>query len=223
MVDRQRRSTGHDGAFLNELVWREFAHSTLFDRPELLEKPFRPWFRGFPWRSNAARWQAWTTGTTGYPIVDAAARQLLGEGFVHNRARMIAASFLTKHLLIDYRRGEAHYMRHLTDGDWANNNAGWQWAAGCGADAQPFFRVFNPVTQGQRFDPSGGYVRRWVPELSRLPARYIHAPWTAPPTVLERARVRLGRDYPRPIVDHRTAREQFLALVAAHRRRNRAR
>jgi deoxyribodipyrimidine photo-lyase len=189
----------------------------LFDRPELLTRPFRPLFRGFRWRNRDSCWTAWTTGTTGYPIVDAAARQLLGEGFVHNRARMIAASFLTKHLLIDYRRGEAHYMRYLTDGDWANNNAGWQWAAGCGADAQPYFRVFNPVTQGRKFDPTGGYVRRWVPELSRLPDRYLHEPWTAPPEVLARAGVQLGRTYPAPIVDHRTARERFLAAVAARR------
>ena len=210
-------------AFLNELVCREFMHSTLFDRPELMTEPFRHAFAGFPWRYQARGgeggagrdWNAWVTGRTGYPVVDAASRQLLGEGFVHNRARMISASFLTKHLLVDYRRGEAHYMRWLTDGDWANNNGGWQWSAGCGADAQPYFRVFNPVTQGERFDPSGLYVRRWVPELARLPAAFIHAPWTAPADVLRAAGIVLGRDYPYPIVDHRHARERFLTTASA--------
>jgi len=206
-------------SFLNELVWREFTHSTLWDRPELLEKPFRPAFAGFPWKWDKALWQAWVLGTTGYPVVDAAARQLLGEGFVHNRARMLSASFLTKHLLIDYRRGEAHYMKYLTDGDWAQNNAGWQWSAGCGCDAQPYFRIFNPVTQGEKFDPEGDYVRRWVPELGRMPARYIHGPWEAPDAVLRAAGVRLGEDYPAPIIEHRFARERFLAVAARHLKR----
>ncbi|HMR74247.1 MAG TPA: deoxyribodipyrimidine photo-lyase, partial [Polyangiaceae bacterium] len=205
--------------FLNELVWREFSHSTLWDRPELLEQPFRPGFVGFPWRYAEGLWQAWVTGNTGYPIVDAASRQLLGEGFVHNRARMITASFLTKHLLIDYRRGEAHYMKYLTDGDWAQNNAGWQWSAGCGCDAQPYFRIFNPIIQGKRFDPAGDYVRRWVPELAQLPARHIHHPWEAPDSVLRCAGVRLDETYPRPIVDHRFARERFLATAAKHLKR----
>jgi deoxyribodipyrimidine photo-lyase len=206
-------------AFLNELVWREFTHSTLWDRPELLNEPCRPAFIDFPWRDDEAQWQAWVAGRTGYPLVDAAARQLLGEGFVHNRARMIAASFLVKHLLLDYRRGEAHYLRYLSDGDWAQNNAGWQWSTGCGCDAQPYFRVFNPVTQGRRFDPHGDYVRRWVPELSRMPARYIHAPWETPDPVLRAAGVRLGETYPRPVVDHRLARARYLAVAAAHLRR----
>lgn len=212
--------------FLNELVWREFMHSTLVDHPELMTKPFRADFEGFPWRTDRAAerdWRAWVRGTTGYPIVDASARQLLAEGFVHNRARMISASFLTKHLLIDYRRGEAHYMRYLTDGDWANNNGGWQWSAGCGADAQPYFRVFNPVTQGETFDPSGDYVRRWVPELAPVPDDYLHAPWSAPRDVLDRAGIVVGRDYPRPIVDHQAARERFLATASSHLRRGRRR
>ena len=217
--------TALDGApgarsFLNELVWREFTHSTLWDRPNLLEEPFRPAFKGFPWRTDEALWRAWVSGKTGYPIVDAAARQLLGEGFVHNRARMISASFLCKHLLIDYRRGEAHYLEHLTDGDWAQNNAGWQWSAGCGCDAQPYFRIFNPFTQGEKFDPEGDYVRRWVPELARLPASDIHNPAQAPPAVLLAAGVRLGENYPRPIVDHRFARERFLAVAAQHLKRD---
>lgn len=206
-------------AFLNELIWREFNHSTLWDRPDLLKKPFRPAFLGFPWKYDEALWQAWVLGKTGYPVVDASARQLLGEGFVHNRARMISASFLTKHLLIDYRRGEAHYMKYLTDGDWAQNNAGWQWSAGCGCDSQPYFRIFNPLVQGERFDPEGDYVRRWVPELRLLPARYIHRPWETPNAVLRAAGVRLAENYPRPVVEHRFARERFLAVAAQHLRR----
>jgi deoxyribodipyrimidine photo-lyase len=203
-------------AFCNELVWREFTHSTLWDRPELLEEPFRAKFEGFPWRTDEAHWHAWVNGKTGYPVVDASARQLLGSGFVHNRARMVSASFLTKHLLLDYKLGEAHYMRALTDGDSANNNAGWQWSAGCGCDAQPYFRIFNPVTQGKRFDPDGAYVRRWVPELARLPGRYIHAPWLAPADVLQAAGIRLGVDYPEPIVDHAWARQRFLDTAREH-------
>ncbi len=206
-------------SFLNELLWREFTHSTLWDRPELLDKPFRPAFEGFPWQYDEELWQAWVLGRTGYPIVDAASRQLIGEGFVHNRARMISASFLCKHLLIDYRRGEAHYMKYLTDGDWAQNNAGWQWSAGCGCDAQPYFRIFNPVTQGEKFDPEGNYVRRWVPELEKMPSRYIHNPWEAPETVLRDAGVVLGASYPRPVVEHRFARERFLAFASQHLKR----
>jgi deoxyribodipyrimidine photo-lyase len=203
-------------AFHDEILWREFAHSTLHDRPELLEHPFRREFEGFPWTNDEEPWRAWASGTTGYPVVDASARQLLDEGFVHNRARMIAASFLAKHLLIDFRRGEAHYLRYLTDGDWANNDLGWQWSAGCGCDAQPWFRIFNPVTQGENFDPAGTYVRRWVPELRRMPANFIHRPWEAPDQVLQEAGVRLGEDYPRPLIDHRLARERFLAVAGSH-------
>lgn len=203
-------------AFENELIWREFAYSMLWDRPELLEEPFRAKFERFPWRDDTAGWQAWVQGTTGYPVVDAAARQLLGEGFVHNRARMLSASFLTKHLLIDYKRGEAHYMRYLTDGDDANNNAGWQWAAGSGSDAQPYFRIFNPVSQGKKFDPDGAYVRRWVPELAALPPKHIHEPWLAPQSVLTAAGVRLGETYPRPIIDLAHGRERFLTVAREH-------
>lgn len=208
-------------AFANELLWREFAHSTLRDFPFLLEHPFRPEFTSFPWIHDETHWQAWVSGNTGYPVVDAAARQLLTEGFVHNRARMVAASFLTKHLLMDYRLGEAHYLGHLVDGDLANNNAGWQWSAGCGCDGQPYFRVFNPVTQGEKFDPTGAYVRRWVPELAKVPAAYIHRPWEASAAVLGAAGVRLGETYPLPIVDHRFARERFLTVAGQHVRQQR--
>lgn len=203
-------------SFQNELVWREFAYALLWDHPTLLEEPARAQWERFPWRGESAEWQAWVAGQTGYPVVDAAARQLLATGFVPNRARMIAASFLTKHLLIDYRLGEAHYLRWLTDGDWANNNLGWQWCAGCGSDAQPYFRVFNPTLQARKFDPEGSYVRRWVPELGRLPAAHLHTPWLAPSSALQAAGVRLGRDYPAPIVDHAEARQRFLELAKAH-------
>jgi len=196
--------------FLNELLWREFSQHLLWEWPQLLEQPFRPDFAGFPWRQDPAAWAAWTEGRTGYPVVDAAARQLQAEGFVHNRARMVAASFLTKHLLQDYRQGEAHYLRWLTDGDWAPNNAGWQWSAGCGCDAQPWFRIFNPVSQGLKFDPEGAYVQRWVPELAGLPAGLAHEPWKVPAAL----RRKLG--YPEPIVEHALARARFLATAKEH-------
>lgn len=206
---------GADGSepFLRQLAWREFSHMILWHFPQTLQVPFRADFHRFPWREAPAHWQAWVEGLTGYPVVDAAARQLLAEGYVHNRARMVAASFLSKHLLIDYRRGEAHYMRHLIDGDWAQNNLGWQWSAGCGTDAAPYFRVFNPSLQGKRYDPEGNYVRRWVPELSSLPAAWIHEPWRAPAEVLKKAGVQLGRHYPLPIVDHRQARADYLLIA----------
>jgi deoxyribodipyrimidine photo-lyase len=199
-----------------ELLWREFSHHTLFDRPELLRTPFRRDFEGFPWLDDERSWLAWTEGRTGYPIVDAAARQLLAEGFVHNRARMIAASFLAKQLALHYARGEAHYMQWLTDGDAAQNNMGWQWCAGSGCDAQPYFRIFNPIAQGERYDPDGDYVRKYVPELAKLPARYIHAPFRAPSSALLAAGVKLGSDYPEPIVELDTARQRFLMLAAEH-------
>jgi deoxyribodipyrimidine photo-lyase len=213
LLRAEPRVTTARRSFQNELVWREFTHSTLWDRPELLSEPFRARWRDFPYAEDPDGWNAWVHGKTGYPVVDAAARQLLTEGFVHNRARMIAASFLTKHLLIDYRRGEQHYLEFLTDGDWAQNNAGWQWSAGSGLDAQPYFRVFNPTLQGKRFDPEGEYVRRWVPELASLPRAYVHAPNEAPRAVLERAGVELGGNYPQPVVDHGVARARFLAVA----------
>jgi deoxyribodipyrimidine photo-lyase len=212
---REHEAEGRS-SFENELLWREFCYSTLWDRPELLEEPFQARFERFPWQRDDAGWRAWAEGKTGYPVVDAAARQLLQTGFVHNRARMISASFLTKHLLVDYAQGERHYMRYLTDGDEANNNAGWQWSAGSGCDAQPYFRIFNPVTQGRAHDLEGAYVRRWLPELAALPTRYIHEPWSAPASVLEQAQVRLGVDYPLPIVEHAAARQRFLDTARRH-------
>jgi deoxyribodipyrimidine photo-lyase len=214
----EERSPQSRSTFCNQLVWREFAHATLWDRPDLLDAPFRPAFTGFPWRDDEDDWRSWVSGTTGYPVVDAAARQLLGEGFVHNRARMIAASFLAKQLLLDFRRGEAHYLEFLVDGDWANNDMGWQWSAGCGCDAQPYFRIFNPTLQGERFDPDGSYVRRWVPELARVPANYIHRPWEAPTSVLQAAGVTLGKTYPQRRVSHAAARDRFLRVAEGHLR-----
>lgn len=196
--------------FRSELLWREFAHHWLHARPDLLARPFRADFEGFPWRRDDRLFQAWAEGRTGYPVVDAAARQLLATGFVHNRARMVAASFLTKHLGLDFRMGEAHYLKWLTDGDWAINDMGWQWSAGCGCDAQPWFRVFNPILQGKKFDPSGAYVKRFVPELASLDPRWIHEPWKAPDAL------RRGLDYTPPVVDHGAARAAFLTRAAAH-------
>jgi deoxyribodipyrimidine photo-lyase len=215
-VSRRNGNAPDATVFRNELIWREFNYSILAERPGLLTEPFRSKWQGFPWREDPAGWEAWCEGRTGYPVVDASARQLLAEGFVHNRARMISASFLTKHLLVEYAEGEAHYYRHLADGDPAQNNAGWQWSAGCGCDAQPWFRIFNPVTQGKKFDPQGEYVRRWVPELAGVPARWIHEPWNAPPLELASAGVTLGKDYPHPIVDHATARQRFLDVAKGH-------
>ena len=211
---------GSARTYLNEILWREFSYSTLWDRPDILTNPYKPAFEGFPWNDDEVGWKAWCDGKTGYPVVDASARQLLGEGFVHNRARMISASFLTKHLMVHYKHGESHYLRYLVDGDWAQNNAGWQWSAGCGCDGQPYFRVFNPFTQGEKFDPDGIYVRRWVPELRNMPVKYIHRPWEAPPSVLNQAGVRLGETYPRPIVDHKEARERYLSRAKTHLKRD---
>ena len=196
--------------FRTELLWREFAYHWMHARPDVLTQPFRADFHGFPWRRDGDLFQAWAQGRTGYPVVDAAARQLLSTGFVHNRARMIAASFLTKHLGLDFRLGEAHYLKWLTDGDWAINNMGWQWSAGCGCDAQPWFRVFNPMLQGQKFDPMGAYVKRHVPELADLDPRWIHEPWKAPEAL------RRKLDYPPPVVEHSMARATFLAVAKAH-------
>ena len=215
-IERVHGRSKSGQVFQNQLIWREFAHCTLWDRPELLRRPFRPEFVGFPWRQDSDAWQAWVLGKTGYPLVDAAARQLQTEGFVHNRARMVAASFLTKHLLIDYQQGEAHYMKFLVDGDYAQNNLGWQWCAGTGCDAQPYFRVFNPVKQGERFDPHGDYVRKWVPELRQLSERHIHAPWAAPAAALDAAQVELGKNYPAPIVEHAAARSRFLQVAQSY-------
>jgi deoxyribodipyrimidine photo-lyase len=199
-------------AFLRELGWREFCRHLLFHFPDLPSRPWRTEFERFPWRSDPEALRAWQRGRTGYPIVDAGMRELWATGWMHNRVRMIAASFLTKHLLIDWREGEAWFWDTLVDADPANNAANWQWVAGSGADAAPFFRIFNPVLQGERFDPDGAYVRRWVPELARLPAPDIHRPWSY--DRLHPAGVTLGTTYPEPIVDHAAARRRALEAYA---------
>jgi deoxyribodipyrimidine photo-lyase len=211
------QATDKPGAdkFLSELGWREFSTHLLFAHPDLPWHNFNPRFDAFAWRRDEAALKAWQKGQTGYPLVDAGMRELWQTGIMHNRARMVCASFLTKHLLIDWREGEAWFWDTLIDADAANNAASWQWVAGCGADAAPYFRIFNPVLQGDKFDPEGDYVRRFCPELAALPAKVIHRPWTAPPSVLAEAGVRLGQSYPEPIVDHGFARGRALAAFSA--------
>jgi len=198
-------------AYLRQLAWREFAYHLLCEFPDSLRKPYRREFQDFPWQRNARRLRAWQRGRTGYPFVDAGMRQLWVTGWMHNRARMVAASFLVKHLLAPWQDGAAWFLDTLVDADLANNTMGWQWVAGCGADAAPYFRVFHPVLQGRKFDPDGEYVRRWVPELRGLPAESIHEPWNAPASELAAAQVRLGENYPFPLVDHTAARRAALA------------
>ncbi len=200
--------------FVSELGWREFAHHLLFHFPHTPEQPLRPQFARFPWRQHPEGLRAWQRGRTGYPIVDAGMRELWTTGWMHNRVRMITASFLVKDLLVDWREGARWFWDTLVDADLASNTLGWQWTAGCGADAAPFFRIFNPLSQGLKFDPHGDYVRRWVPELACLPAEWIHQPSAAPPEVLARAGVELGTQYPRPIVSHAIAREVALEALA---------
>ena len=199
----------------SELGWREFSYHLLFHNPRLAWENHNRRFDAFPFIEDAAALRAWRRGRTGYPMVDAGMRQLWSIGWMHNRVRMIAASFLVKHCLIDWRRGEEWFWDTLVDADPANNAASWQWVAGCGADAAPYFRIFNPFLQGEKFDPRGDYVRRWCPELSRLPDSLIHRPWEATPVELARAGVRLGVDYPRPIIAHKEARVRALAALAA--------
>ncbi|NWH08784.1 MAG: deoxyribodipyrimidine photo-lyase [Alphaproteobacteria bacterium] len=201
----------HADKFLAELGWREFSHHVLFHTPTLAERALRAEFEHFPWQDDKEAFKAWCKGKTGYPIVDAGMRQLWQTGWMHNRVRMIAASFLTKDLLIDWRKGAAWFWDTLVDADLANNTASWQWVAGCGADAAPFFRIFNPVLQGTTFDPEGAYVRRFVPELAGLPAQFIHQPWMAPQELLARARIVLGETYPNPLIQHDAARRRALA------------
>jgi len=205
-------------AFADELIFREFYHHVLAAWPETAATEWSARFRDLPWGGPGPELDAWAAGRTGYPIVDAGMRQLAATSWMHNRARMIVASFLCKDLLIDWRHGEAHFLRHLVDGDIASNNGGWQWAAGTGTDAQPYFRIFNPVRQGERFDPDGAYVRRWVPELAEVPTRWVHAPWTLGPLEQQAAGCVLGRDYPEPIVDHAAARQRALDWFATHAR-----
>lgn len=199
--------------FLSEVGWREFAYHLLFHFPHTPTRPLREEFAKFPWTEDpqGKLLRAWQRGRTGYPIVDAGMRQLWHTGWMHNRVRMIVASFLVKHLRLPWSRGAEWFWDTLVDADLASNTLGWQWTAGCGADAAPYFRIFAPVLQGGKFDASGDYVRRWVPELARLSVKWIHCPWEAPPEVLADAGVTLGGNYPRPMVDHGTARNAALA------------
>ena len=198
--------------YLLEILWREFSWQLLHHFPTLPEKPLNGSFAVFPWRKDDAGLKAWQRGMTGYPLIDAGMRQLWQTGWMHNRVRMIVASFLIKDLLVDWRDGAAWFWDTLVDADLGSNSASWQWVAGCGADAAPFFRIFNPILQGQKFDPNGDYVRHYVPELAGLNAQHIHEPWAAPADVLAKAGIKLGKTYPLPIVQHDKARQR--ALVA---------
>ncbi|MFV0276359.1 MAG: cryptochrome/photolyase family protein [Parahaliea sp.] len=203
--------------FLSEIGWREFSHHLLHHFPDLPDTVFRRDFAAFPWRDAPAERRAWQRGQTGYPLVDAGMRELWSTGYMHNRVRMVTASFLTKHLLQHWRHGEAWFRDTLVDADLANNACSWQWVAGSGVDAAPYFRIFNPCTQGEKFDPRGEYVRRWVPELAALPERYLHRPFDAPPELLHSAGLRLGEHYPRPLVEHGFARARALAAYQSLR------
>jgi deoxyribodipyrimidine photo-lyase len=212
-----RHLSWRESKFLSELGWREFAYHLLYHFPHSPLQPLQERFAAFPWRSDPDALKAWQRGATGYPIVDAGMRQLWRTGWMHNRVRMIAASFLVKDLLLPWECGARWFWDTLVDADLASNTLGWQWVAGCGADAAPYFRVFNPVTQAIRFDPQGDYVRRWIPELTRLPNDYIHQPWNAPAEVLSAAGLTLGRDYPHRLIDHDQARIEALAAHASLR------
>ncbi|WP_421791651.1 cryptochrome/photolyase family protein [Hyphobacterium sp.] len=196
--------------FLSEIGWREFSYNLLYHFPNFPEQNYQDKFDRFPWLNNSDTLLAWQRGQTGYPIVDAGMRQLWQTGWMHNRVRMITASFLIKHLMTDWREGERWFWDTLVDADLANNSASWQWVAGSGADAAPYFRIFNPITQGEKFDPNGEYIRKWVPEIAQLPNKFLNKPWEAGPIVLKDAGIELGQTYPEPIVDHSAARERAL-------------
>jgi deoxyribodipyrimidine photo-lyase len=209
------RAASSAETWLNELIWREFYASILYHFPQVRSQSFRPALQNIIWENDVTQFDRWCLGLTGYPVVDAAMRQLTETGWMHNRGRMITASFLVKHLLIDWRWGERWFMQKLVDGDPAANNGGWQWTAGTGTDAAPYFRVFNPILQGKKFDKEGSYVRRWVPELARVPLKYLHAPWEMPGEIQRQIGCLIGRDYPGPAVDHAAARERALRAYRA--------
>ncbi|MEH6725454.1 MAG: deoxyribodipyrimidine photo-lyase [Hyphomicrobiales bacterium] len=200
--------------FLSEILWREFSYMLLYFNADLRKKNFQARFDAFVWSGKIDLLPSWQKGRTGYPMVDAGMRQLWHTGWMHNRVRMIVGSFLVKHLLLDWRNGEEWFWDTLVDADLANNAASWQWIAGSGADAAPYFRIFNPMTQGKKFDQEGAYIRKYVPELKDLPSKYLNAPWEAPDTVLKDAGIELGKTYPKPIVDHSVAREKALSAFA---------
>ena len=208
----QQAATGCQGAqtWLAELAWRDFYFMILYHHPQVVTHAFKPEYDDVPWDEAPDLWQAWCAARTGYPLVDAAMRQLLQTGYMHNRLRMVVASFLTKHLGIDWRRGERFFAQHLNDYDLAANNGGWQWAASTGCDAQPYFRIFNPILQSQKFDPQGCFIRRYLPELARVPDKHLHFPAAMKPAELAACGLRLGVDYPQPIVEHAQARTRTL-------------
>jgi len=208
-------------AWLSELVWRDFYFMILDHHPRVVDHAFKPEFDALEWDNDPVRFAAWCEGRTGYPLVDAAMRQLNRTGYVHNRLRMVAASFLVKDLHVDWRRGERYFAERLNDFDLAANNGGWQWAASTGCDAQPYFRIFNPVAQSERFDPQGRFIRRYVPELARAPDKFVHAPWRMTPGDQAACGVTIGRDYPPPVVEHAAARQVTLERYARARRRKR--
>jgi deoxyribodipyrimidine photo-lyase len=212
---RTRASSEDLRVFQSELGWREFSYYLLYHQPDIAKFNVQRRFDAFPWQNDPSLLTAWQKGQTGYPIIDAGMRELWQTGFMHNRVRMIVASFLIKHLKVDWREGEIWFWDTLVDADPASNPASWQWVAGSGADAAPFFRIFNPMLQGEKFDPKGDYVRHYVPEVARLSPKYIHTPWAASPVELAAAGVKLGQTYPRPIVDHETARNSALAAFKA--------
>ncbi|MBX2848546.1 MAG: DNA photolyase family protein [Acidiferrobacterales bacterium] len=208
-------SSSNGEKFLSEIGWREFSRYLLFHFPHIERKPYAEKFERFPWADDTNLIAAWQRGKTGYPIVDAGMRELWNTGFMHNRVRMIVASFLTKHCLSHWQHGMDWFWDTLLDADIANNTASWQWAAGCGADAAPYFRIFNPITQGEKFDAEGDYLKRWVPELAELPKKFLFKPWEADAATLAQADVRLGENYPFPIVDHKSARELALSSYSS--------
>jgi deoxyribodipyrimidine photo-lyase len=207
-----QRGTAGSMGWLSELIWRDFYHQILWHRPDVVEHAFKPDYDALAFPNDETVFAAWCDGRTGYPLVDAAMRQMNQTGFMHNRLRMVAASFLVKDLLVDWRWGERYFAEKLIDFDLAANNGGWQWAASTGCDAQPYFRIFNPISQSEKFDPEGKFIRRYVPEIAKLPTDALHAPWQARPMDLAAAGIRIGVDYPLPVVDHAVQREKALAL-----------
>ncbi len=210
LASRSPDSRWRQSQYVSEIGWREFANHLLYHFPTTPRKPLREEFEAFPWQDDEDQYKAWCGGRTGYPIVDAGMRELWTTGWMHNRVRMIVASFLVKHLLTSWNRGAAWFWDTLVDADLASNTLGWQWAAGCGADAAPYFRIFNPILQGEKFDPDGTYVRHWVPEIRPIPTKYIHKPWETPDSIQKHHGVIIGGDYPAPIVDHREGRQAAL-------------
>ncbi len=210
VVERVAQRDGID-TWIGELIWRDFYYQIMFNFPRVMTGPFQKKYKSLKWNYNPEYLAAWQQGRTGYPIIDAGMRQLNHESWMHNRLRMITASFLTKHLLLNWQEGEGYFWEKLVDGDPAANNGGWQWSASTGTDAQPYFRVFSPAAQSQKFDPEGIYIKRFVPELAKVPAKYIHEPWTMPLSLQEHLGVVIGKNYPAPVVDHKTAREKAIA------------